>query len=198
MRSFAFLSGLALLAAAPAALAQPAAEPQPPAATGRAETPRNSLDDLFERLAKATDENEAKGIAGLIERRWARSGSDTADLLMTRAGQAIQSKEFPLAIELLDRVLALEPGWVEAWYRRANVFFLMDDPVDAMADLKQVLTREPRHFAAWTGLGHIFMNSDDKPRALEAYRKALSIHPKLSSVETLVERLKPSVDGLDL
>jgi Tfp pilus assembly protein PilF len=74
----------------------------------------------------------------------------------------------------------------------------MDDPIDAMADLKQVLTREPRHFAAWTGLGHIFMNSDDKPRALEAYRKALSIHPKLSSVETLVERLKPSVDGLDL
>jgi tetratricopeptide (TPR) repeat protein len=198
MRSLAFLSALALLAAAPAALAQPAAEPQPPAATGRAEAPRNSLDDLFERLAKATDENEAKGIAGLIERRWARSGSDTADLLMNRAGQAIQSKEFPLAIELLDRVLALEPGWVEAWYRRANVFFLMDDPIDAMADLKQVLTREPRHFAAWTGLGHIFMNSDDKPRALEAYRKALSIHPKLSSVETLVERLKPSVDGLDL
>jgi tetratricopeptide (TPR) repeat protein len=198
MRLFAFLSGLALLAAAPAALAQPAAEPQPPAATGRAENSRNSLDDLFERLAKATDENEAKGIAGLIERRWARSGSDTADLLMTRAGQAIQAKEFPLAIELLDRVLALEPGWVEAWYRRANVFFLMDDPIDAMADLKQVLTREPRHFAAWTGLGHIFMNSDDKPRALEAYRKALSIHPKLSSVETLVERLKPSVDGLDL
>jgi tetratricopeptide (TPR) repeat protein len=198
MRSLAFLPALALLAAAPAALAQPAAEPPPPAAAGRAENPRNSLDDLFERLAKATDENEAKGIAGLIERRWARSGSDTADLLMTRAGQAIQAKEFPLAIELLDRVLALEPGWVEAWYRRANVFFLMDDPIDAMADLKQVLTREPRHFAAWTGLGHIFMNSDDKPRALEAYRKALSIHPKLSSVETLVERLKPSVDGLDL
>jgi tetratricopeptide (TPR) repeat protein len=198
MRSLAFLSALALLAAAPAALAQPAAEPQPPAATGRAEAPRNSLDDLFERLAKATDENEAKGIAGLIERRWARSGSDTADLLMARAGQAIQDKEYPLAVELLDRVLALEPQWVEAWYRRANVFFLMDDPIDAMADLKQVLTREPRHFAAWTGLGHIFMNSDDKPRALEAYRKALSIHPKLSSVETLVERLKPSVDGLDL
>ena len=197
MRSLAFLPALALLAAAPAALAQPAAEPTPPAA-GRAENPRNSLDDLFERLAKATDENEAKGIAGLIERRWARSGSDTADLLMNRAGQAIQSKEFPLAVELLDRVLALEPGWVEAWYRRANVFFLMDDPIDAMADLKQVLTREPRHFAAWTGLGHIFMNSDDKPRALEAYRKALSIHPKLSSVETLVERLEPSVDGLDL
>ena len=193
MRSLAFLPALALpalalLAVAPAALAQPAAEPPPPAAAGRAENPRNSLDDLFERLAKATDENEAKGIAGLIERRWARSGSDTADLLMNRAGQAIQSKEFPLAVELLDRVLALEPGWVEAWYRRANVFFLMDDPIDAMADLKQVLTREPRHF----------MNSDDKPRALEAYRKALSIHPKLSSVETLVERLKPSVDGLDL
>jgi tetratricopeptide (TPR) repeat protein len=198
MRLSVLFPGLLLLAAAPAALAQPAADPKAPAEAGRAENPRNSLDELFERLAKATDENDAKGIAGLIERRWARSGSDTADLLMTRAGQAIQDKEYPLAIELLDRVLALEPQWVEAWYRRANVFFLMDDPIDAMADLKQVLTREPRHFAAWTGLGHIFMNSDDKPRALQAYRKALSIYPKLATVETLVERLKPSVDGLDL
>jgi tetratricopeptide (TPR) repeat protein len=191
-------------AAGPAAGQEPARPPGQertgPGADAKAEAPRppSTIDELFERLAKADDEAEAKGIAGLIERRWARSGSDTADLLMKRATDAAGAKDFPLAIELLDRVLVLEPQWTEAWYRRANVFFLMDDPVDAMADLKQVITREPRHYAAWTGLGHIYMNSDDKRRALEAYRKALSIHPKQSSVETLVERLKPSVEGLDL
>lgn len=203
MRFFASLAVLGLLmspaaAQAPAPRAETAKPDGKPAPGKPAETKPSTLDDLFDRLAKAKDESEGKGIASLIERRWARSGSDTADVLMSRATQAVEAKDYPLAIELLDRVLVLEPNWTEAWYRRANVFFLLEDPVDAMADLRRVLDREPRHFGAWTGLGHIFMASDDKGRALASYRRALRIHPQLSSVQTLVERLAPQVDGQDL
>lgn len=159
---------------------------------------RSTLDELFERLAKAKDETEAKGIASLIERRWLRSGSDTADLLMSRAAEASEAKNFPLAIELLDRVIALEPGWAEAWYRRANAFFRLDDPVSSLADIYQTLNREPRHFGAWTGLGHIMMMSEDKARALQAFRRALQIYPKLATVRTMVDKLEPEVDGQDL
>ncbi|HEY8384557.1 MAG TPA: tetratricopeptide repeat protein [Microvirga sp.] len=196
---------LVLLALAPLpAVAQGAPDPKsdpkpaPKAEESKADPRRASLDDLFERLGKATDEQEAKGIAGLIERRWARSGSDTADLLMSRAGQAVEGKDYPLAIELLDRVLVLEPQWVEAWFRRANVFFLMDDPVSSLADLRQVINREPRHFGAWAGIGHIFNSAEDKTRALESYRRSLKIYPKQSSLETIVGRLAPQVDGQDL
>jgi tetratricopeptide (TPR) repeat protein len=204
MRRFAVC--LALLSAGLPAQAQPTqrpptARPAPDAKASESKpaSPRPStLNDLFERLAAAKDEDEAKGIAGLIERRWGRSGSDTADLLLSRASQATAKKEYPLAIELLDRVLALEPNWVEPWYQRATAFYLLDDPASALADIRQVLTREPRHFGAWVGLGHIFMASEDKPRALEAFRRALKIYPQLSSVQTMVERLAPEVDGKDL
>jgi tetratricopeptide (TPR) repeat protein len=194
--AFALVFGLAVLPAA----AQNAAPPR----KGSSESPaaqapqRSTLDDLFDRLAKAQDEAEAKGVASLIERRWSRSGSDTADLLMSRAGEAAEAKNYPLAIELLDRVIALEPGWAEAWYRRANVFFQLDDPVSSLADIRQALNREPRHFGAWTGLGHILMMSEDKTRAIQAFRRALQIYPQLSTVQTLVDRLKPEVDGQDL
>jgi tetratricopeptide (TPR) repeat protein len=157
-----------------------------------------SLDDLFERLAKAEDENEAKGIAALIERRWERSGSDTADLLMSRANEAAAKKDYPLAVELIDRVIALQPNWAEAWSQRATVFYLLDDPVAAMADLHQVLRLEPREYNAWAGLGHIFMASEDKARALEAYRRALKLNPQFPSLKVIVERLGHEVDGLDL
>ncbi|HEV2604256.1 MAG TPA: tetratricopeptide repeat protein [Microvirga sp.] len=200
MRRFA-LPLVACLAAVPA-LAQGARPPAPPAAKPeppKAATPRPStMDDLFERLAAAKDESEGKGIASLIERRWARSGSDTADLLMSRAAEAARAKDYPLAVELLDRVLVLEPKWAEAWHRRANVFYLLDDPVSAMADLRRALAIEPRHFSAWAGLGHIFMASDDKRGAMEAYRRALKIHPQQETVRTRVERLTPEVDGQNL
>ena len=188
-----------------AASAQPAPKPTPaPGGDSKTEPakppprPRATLDDLFKRLADAPTEREAGGVASLIERRWAQSGSDTADLLMSRAGEAIGAKNYPLAVELLDRVIALEPGWAEAWNRRATTFYLLDDPVSAMADIRQVLAREPRHFGAWAGLGHIYMGTGDKKRAVEAYRRALAIHPHLSSVKTIVERTAPEVEGRDL
>jgi len=108
---------------------------------GPSEPARRSatLDELFARLAAAKDETEANGVASLIERRWMRSGSDTADLLLARSGEAIKDKDYPLAIELLDRVIALQPGWAEAWNRRATAFYLLDDPVSAIADLRQTL-----------------------------------------------------------
>lgn len=165
-------------------------KPNPPRAS--------SLDELFERLGKAQSEREAAGIASLIERRFSRSGSDTADLLLSRAAEAFGKKDFPLSIELIDRVLALRPNWAEAWYKRATVFYQLDDPVGAMADLHRALKIEPRHFNAWTGLGHILMASDDKARALQAYRKVLEINPQMDDVKTIIERLRPQVDGQDL
>ncbi len=202
MRSFVLLASVALLIAPSGSFGQgdlslkPASPPPPgrQADAGR----RATLDDLFNRLAAAKDAAEAKGIAGLIERRWMRSGSDTADLLLTRASDAIQAKEFPLAIELLDRVITLQPDWAEAWNRRATAFFLLEDTASAMADLRQVLTREPRHFGAWAGLGHIYNAGGDKARALEAYRKALAINPQMETLRDLVGRLAPEIDGRDI
>jgi tetratricopeptide (TPR) repeat protein len=203
MRSFWLVLAL-ILAAAPQAgealaQAKPEAKTAPEVAKDAARPKKPAtLDELFTRLAAAKDETEARGVANLIERRWARSGSDTADLLMSRAEEAMKAKEFPLSIELLDRVLTLRPEWAEAWHRRATAFFLLDDPVSAIADLNRVLSKEPRHFGAWAGLGHIYMSSGDKKQALAAYRKALAIHPYLDKLRDVIDRLGPEIDGRDI
>jgi tetratricopeptide (TPR) repeat protein len=190
-----FGAGLTVLS--DAVPAQTKGEPDRPAAEKK-ERRAATLDDLFARLGAAKDETEANGVASLIERRWSRSGSDTADLLMSRAGEAIKAQDHPLAIELLDRVIALKPDWAEAWNRRATAFFLLDDTANSMADIRQVLAREPRHFAAWAGLGHIYLSGGDKKRALEAYKRALAIHPYISKLKDAVERLEPEIEGRDI
>lgn len=188
--------------AAAGALAQtrPAEAPKPeaPKAEAPARTAASTLDELFARLAASKDEDEAKGIAGLIERRFTRSGSDTADLLMERAGIAMKDKDSALAVELLDRVTTLKPDWAEAWSRRAAAFYTLDDPGQAMLDLQQALVREPRHFNAWIALGHVEMSNGDKRRALAAYRQALKIHPHLANVTKMIDSLSPDIDGRDL
>lgn len=173
------------------------AKPDPNRA-GREAARRSTLDDLYARLEAAADAEEAKGVAGLILRRLQRSGSDTADLLLARSGEAMTANDAPLAIELLDRVTQIKPDWAEAWSRRGVAFQQLDDPVRAISDLRQALAREPRHFAAWAALGQMEMAGGDKKAALAAFRRALKLHPFLEQVRTAVERLAPEIDGRDL
>jgi tetratricopeptide (TPR) repeat protein len=181
------------------ATAPVAAAPDAPRKDAK-EAPRApvTLDDLYARLKAAKDDAEARGVAQLIERRLDRSGSDTVDLLASRAAEAMQAKDYPLAVELLDRVTVLEPGWAEGWSRRATAFFLLEDQASALADLHRTLTLEPRHFEAWAALAHIYMAADDKARALAAFRRAEAIYPRMGKVHEAIERLAPDVDGRDL
>jgi tetratricopeptide (TPR) repeat protein len=148
------------------------------------------LDGLFAKLKQSPDAQSAAITGHAIQQRWARSGSDTADLLMQRADAALAGGDRPLAIEILDRIIALDPEWAEAWNRRATVFFLEDDLSRSAADIQEVLAREPRHFGALMGLAGILERIGDERKALEAYERVLSIYPLLPAAQKGVERLK--------
>ncbi len=156
------------------------------------------LDDLFSRLAKAADAEEGRGVAGAIERVFLRSGSDTADLLMSRARLAMQDKKSATALEIFDKLVALEPDWAEAWHQRATAHFLAGDRGGAVADLGRTLALEPRHFSALAGLGSILHASGFDKRALEAIRKALEVYPQQDELKTLADQLAPDVEGRDI
>ncbi|MBV9567232.1 MAG: tetratricopeptide repeat protein [Hyphomicrobiales bacterium] len=148
------------------------------------------LDGLFAKLKQAPDAEAAAVTSRAIQQRWSHSGSDTADLLMQRADAALAGGDRPLAIEILDRLIAIDPDWAEAWNRRATVFFLEDDLSRSAADIQEVLAREPRHFGALMGLGGILERIGDDHKALEAYERVLEVYPLLPSAEKAVERLK--------
>jgi tetratricopeptide (TPR) repeat protein len=157
-----------------------------------------NLDTLFNALKIAPDEASAKAIEDRIWATWLVSGSDTCNLLMSRARDAIDDKDYTLAIKLLNDIIALKPDYVEAWNRRATVYFLQDDYGRSLADLREVLAREPRHFGALSGLGLILQEIGDDKHALEAYRKALVIDPHLEHIPDVVKSLTEKVEGRDI
>ena len=157
-----------------------------------------NLDRLFEALKIAPDDESAKYIENRIWAVWMASASDTADLLMNRVKTASEAKDFDLAIKLLDAIIDLKPDYVEAWNRRATIFYMKKEFGRAIADIHEVLAREPRHFGALSGLGIILQEVGDEKEALEAFRRALTIHPHLERIPDLVKRLSTKIDGRDL
>lgn len=157
-----------------------------------------ALDALFQRLAEASDADEATGIAAAIERVWMESDSDTASLLMSRAVSAQEAGHLPLALTLYDKVLALAPDWAEAWDKRATTRFLGDDLEGAMADLQKTLQLEPRHFSALVAVGFIRERQGQNKRALDAFRKALALNPQQPEIKAIVDKLQIEVEGRDI
>jgi tetratricopeptide (TPR) repeat protein len=160
--------------------------------------PKYSLDTLFGALKIAPDDASAKAIENRIWAAWIESGSDTCDLLMTRVKDAIEDKDYDLAIRLLDSIIAIRPGYVEAWNQRATVYYLKDDYPHAIADIAEVLAREPRQFGALAGLGLMLQDIGDDKDALDAYRKALAIDPHLENIPDVVKTLSEKVEGRDI
>jgi tetratricopeptide (TPR) repeat protein len=200
------LSSAALIGAMSAVMigAAPAQQPalrdgqggQRPQAQAAPQAPA-TLQSLYDRLKAAASPEEAQAIVRQIARRWNRSGSETADLLMTRAKESLARQQAPLAVELLDRVIAIQPAWAEAWHVRGMAFFVMQDDFRAIADFRETLRREPGHFMALGMTAAALQRQGDQSGALRAFRAVEAMNPHFGGVKDAIEKLKRDVDGRD-
>src|SRR6516225_621717 len=95
-------------------------------------------------------------------------------------------------------IVTIEPDYVEAWNRRATLYYLKHEYSRAIADIREVLAREPRHFGALAGLGLILQDIGDDKHALEAYQAALAIDPHLRDLTDTVKTLREKIEGRDI
>jgi tetratricopeptide (TPR) repeat protein len=164
---------------------------------GRGDRTHN-LDFLFGALKVAPDDTTAKAIEERIWALWVVSRSDTTNLLMSRVKTALDQHDTDLALKLLDAIVKIKPDYVEAWNRRATLYYLKKDYGRSLADIREVLKREPRHFGALSGFGLILQDIGDDKQALEVYRRALAVYPRLQRIPDLVKTLQEKIEGRDI
>jgi tetratricopeptide (TPR) repeat protein len=173
---------------------QEAARPARPHRRDRAQR----LAVLFEALKQAPNAQAAQAIESRIEAMWLQSGSDTADLLVTRARGMIEAKNYDLSLKLLDATIDVAPQFTEAYAQRATVYYVKKDLYRALADLRVVIAREPRHFTAYAGLGVILQDVGEHKRARDAFRRAVELNPFLKGIPEMLKKLEVRVDGREI
>ncbi len=182
---------------APAAPESPDAQAQDRPDISTPEGRARRLDQLFAELP-AADEAQAAKLEGEIQRLWARSGSDTIDLILSRGRMALERDEVVKALHHFTAATDHDPAFAEAWNMRATAFFLHGELGMALSDIEHVLALEPRHFGALSGLGVILEQMGRDADALAAFREAQRVNPHIENVEDAIERLAHTVDGRDI
>jgi tetratricopeptide (TPR) repeat protein len=156
---------------------------------------QNRLDQLYSDLAKTDDPAIAERVTREIQIIWMKSGSDTVDILMSRAGKAIQADDQGLALDLLDVVVLLRPSYAEGWNRRATVHYMREDFGKSLVDIERTLALEPRHWGALSGLAIIQRRLGFDDDALGTFKRALEVNPGLENATKAIEDLEKEAEG---
>jgi tetratricopeptide (TPR) repeat protein len=165
----------------------------PPPAARRmspAELRSEMLDRLFARLHAVTVDAEAAAIEQQIWKIWLISDSATAQALMNQAITAMSARELDAALKILDGLVKVHPDFMEAWNKRATLYFMQGRFDASLADIAKVLELEPRHFGALAGLGMIKERQGDSEAALVAFRAALAVNPHMPGVIAAVKDIE--------
>ncbi|HEY1735918.1 MAG TPA: tetratricopeptide repeat protein [Methylovirgula sp.] len=163
-----------------------------------AELRAQTLDALFKQLSKAADPDEAETIAGAIERVWLQTDSPTASVLMDRGTSAMEGQHYPLALQVFNRLLDLEPKWSEVWNKRATTRLLGGDVDGAISDMRQAVKIEPRDFTTLAALGMALHQQGLDKEALATLRRSLALDPQQPQIKDLVDKLSVEVEGRDI
>jgi tetratricopeptide (TPR) repeat protein len=150
-------------------------------------------DALFRALRDPDAETRARAERALWQ-VWSRSGRPEVDALYRIGVDAFERGQLERAVETFTEVIAMEPGFAEAWNKRATIYFLVGDYRRSLADCDEVVKRNPRHFGALSGYAQIHVQLENYERALEYARRAHAVNPNLAGMAELIEALERAVD----
>jgi tetratricopeptide (TPR) repeat protein len=91
--------------------------------------------------------------------------------------QLAANGELKVAIDTLTQLIIDLPDFVEAWNRRAVLYYITQEYHLAIADCQQVIELSPGHFGAWHGLGLCQAALGNYALAISVLRQALQIQP---------------------
>jgi tetratricopeptide (TPR) repeat protein len=147
------------------------------------------LADLFCTLASTQDLVLAGEAEDEIWALWTSHDDPDLEQRLDRAIRHIAAREFEPASRLLDVLLADRDDYVEAWNKRATLYFLMERDRESVADIVRTLELEPRHFGAICGFAQICLRHGRRAEALAAFESALVINPHMPGPRSAVDTL---------
>jgi len=147
--------------------------------------PYPALDALFLRLA-AAPRAEALATEERIWDAWMHHPHRAAARVLAAATDDIAARRYDIAETRLTALLRSDPGFAEAWHKRATLYYILGRDEECLHDIRKTLEREPRHFAAMMHFAEIVLGRGETADVRFACFAALSLHPHLQRARELV------------
>jgi len=138
------------------------------------------LDALLRRLGDLASAPVADATQDAIWQLWMTYPDRGAAAELERATRAIVASDFVLAERLLQRLVALHPGFAEAWHKRGILYYMQSRDEESVRALHHALALEPRHFGAMLSFAELCTTNGRGDAAAFVLDVALRLNPHLA------------------
>lgn len=136
----------------------------------------SSINSLLEDL-KNPDETIRQQATEELWRRWFYQKGAYGWEVLQRGQVLLVEGKIAEAEALLTELVNDQPDFVEAWNRRAVLYYMIGEYEKSLDDCQIVVKLNCFHFGALHGMGLCYVALENYIPAIQAFRKALSIQP---------------------
>jgi tetratricopeptide (TPR) repeat protein len=147
------------------------------------------LDALLRRLADVASAPRSEATQDEIWRLWMTYPDAGAAAELERATRAIVAADFAVAERILQRLVALHPGFAEAWHKRGLLYYLQSRDEESVRDFHHALALEPRHFGAMLSFAELCTAHGRAGDAAFVLDIALRLNPHLAESRKQLDTL---------
>ncbi len=115
-------------------------------------------------------DNKAPGISGL-------TGGGTPNEWFDSAVQALDNRNYDLAVQLLERVQSADPSHKDLWKYLGRVYLATDQDQKAVEAFQKQIAANPYDESAYVELGAAYERQQKYDEAIAQYKKQLEINP---------------------
>ena len=140
--------------------------------------PDSRADDYaaFRRVVVA-DENQEISLENTEPGTSASGGSESAGDLNSAAIQAINNQRYDLAVDLLQRVVKLDPKYKSAWDNLGRAYLALGRYDQAIQAFQKQIEINPYDEFAYNGLGVVYQQQSKFDEAIKEFQKQIEINP---------------------
>ena len=155
------------------------------------EDQKAQINSLLNQLTKIDSSIPAKEIESKIWKLWTTHPSEESlTNLLSKGSYYMSQNQLTTAHNIFSKAIELDPGWAEAWNKRATVLYLMGNYELSQKDIDVVLSLEKRHFGALAGQGMVQTKLKNYEKALESYIEVHKIYPAMKSPIIMMQELQ--------
>jgi tetratricopeptide (TPR) repeat protein len=142
------------------------------------EIPQSRADDYaaFRRVVKS-DEAQQIALENTQPGTSAAGGSESAGDLNGAALQAINNQRFDLAVDLLQRVVKLDPKYKSVWDNLGRAYLGLGKDDEAEQAFKKQIEINPYDEFAYNGLGLVYQHQAKYDDSIKEFQKQIEINP---------------------
>ena len=91
---------------------------------------------------------------------------------------AVEASRFRPARKMLERAVAVQPGFIAGWNDLANLLMKQDRYDEALKAVQRAIDIDPKMVHSWVVKGNILTRAQRNEESLEAYGQALKLSPR--------------------